>query len=149
METVEDARKTAAKRHIRIEAALPTSASFVLAAQNEIKLAFQNILAYLLDDSIEEGRVRLAMTETEQQAHITFENTGMGMPQAQMDTFLFGQGDVSSKVFRGLRDSVAHIKTWGGAGRGRQPCRRGCAFRSDAGNLHLTMAPFSAMVTNG
>ena len=114
METVEDARKTAAKRHIRIEAALPTSASFVLAAQNEIKLAFQNILAYLLDDSIEEGRVRLAMTETEQQAHITFENTGMGMPQAQMDTFLFGQGDVSSKVFRGLRDSVAHIKTWGG-----------------------------------
>ncbi len=113
-EVVEDAHKTAAKRHINIAAALPASASFVLAAQNEIKIVFQNILAYLIDDSIEEGRISLAMTETDQRAHITFANTGMGMPQAQMDAFLFGQGDVSSKAFRGLRDSVDHVKTWGG-----------------------------------
>lgn len=114
IESVANSRKAAARRGIAIEAILPPSASFVLAAQNEIKRAFENILAYLIDDCIEEGSIRLSLTETGQRLHIALENTGMGIPQAQMDAFLFGQEEVSSKAFQGLRDSVSHIKGWGG-----------------------------------
>lgn len=111
---IENCREIAVKRRIVIETALPRLISFAMASQQEIGNAFQAILDYLLDDTIEDGKINISMSEQGRFVLINFENSGMGIPQAKMDEFLFGHNDVSSMSFRRLRDTLSHVKLWGG-----------------------------------
>lgn len=111
---VEHCQKIAAKRNIIIETQTPDFISFAIATQPQIYNAFRTILKYLLDDTIENDRVEVSVTERDNFIQITLEGYGMGIPQDRMDEFLFGKGEVTSTSFKHLRETLRYVKQWGG-----------------------------------
>lgn len=113
-QAVEGVRETAARQMAQLDVQLPELVSLALAAPDELQQAFAAMLGWLLEDSVENGRISVRLEERDGHLHYDFANVGFGMDDERLQSILRGDAQQDSPVLAALRDGAKRVAEWGG-----------------------------------
>ena len=101
-------------RQIRFEPRLPELLSLVLAAPQDLEEVLTAILEALLQDAAPNSVVRIDLEERDRWLTYHFGNTGYGMPEQHLHSFLHGPDSASNHEFFRLREAIRRVERWRG-----------------------------------
>lgn len=119
----------AAQQMTTLDMDLPALASLTLASSEALTQLFAAILAWLLEDSVETGRITVRLEERDGRLVYDFSNTGFGMDDQRLQAILFGTDPLDSELLIQLRQGAGLVAAWGGTLEAHSELGMGTCFR--------------------
>lgn len=113
-EAIEEAGPLYRARQIRVETQLPRIVALVQASPLQLARLLGALLRLMIEDCVDEGRLRLSLQTEREQLTLNLDNTGLGLPDARLQDYLFGTEELESEDLNILREGRLLIEQWGG-----------------------------------
>jgi len=110
----------AERRHLQVQPDTSALVGLVFAEPNSLINVLKTILDVLIEDASEGSTIKISLQQAEQtntfrhSIFFMFENTGFGIPEERLNSYLFGETNTSTELFQQLRSAVRIVQNWGG-----------------------------------
>ncbi len=101
------------QRNVRIEKNIPAVMKLGFADQTELSSLLEQMLKHLISDAEEGSIIKVSIHEDEKTMTLNMSNQGFGLPSELMQTYLFGDAQLTSQEFKQLRHLVNLVGRWG------------------------------------
>jgi CHASE2 domain-containing sensor protein len=125
---VEAVRDKAAVHGILFDVQLPDLVSLAFASPEGLQEVLDSILAVLVSDTVQQGRIQASLEERDGWITARFSNQGFGVPEERFQSYLQGDALLASDDFRKLRQSVTRVASWEGLLEGHSDIGVGTRF---------------------
>jgi len=100
----------AEQKRVTLKTNIPELGSLVCTKPELLEKAVTMITETLIEDAKEGTSIMTDLIETDEQAILTFENDGFGLPNADLQEYIFGTNEIQSKTYQSLRKIARDIK---------------------------------------
>jgi CHASE2 domain-containing sensor protein/signal transduction histidine kinase len=101
-------------RSVAVSVEKPRLLRYVLAHSENLEAVCLSILQLLAADAIDNSTIQVRIAESESMLSFAFENTGFGIPNQRLQTFLREDATLASPEQRRLKESISLVESWGG-----------------------------------
>jgi len=100
----------AKQKRVTLKTNIPELATLVCTKPELLEKALSIITETLIEDAKEGTTLMTDLIETDEQAILTFVNDGYGLPNEDLQEFIFGTNEIQSKTYQSLRKIAREIK---------------------------------------
>jgi CHASE2 domain-containing sensor protein len=111
---IEEVKEAAAAGRTEVKANLPELQSLVFAAPDALKVIFDTLLTFLLQDVVEGGTVTIDVEERNHWVTYAFANTGFGLPNERFQEYLSAEAEPPAVEFKRLHEAMRQVQLWEG-----------------------------------
>lgn len=101
-------------RQIQLETQLPRIAALVKASPLHLARLLEALLRVIIEDCVDEGRVRISLQSELERLILEIDNTGLGVPDARLQEYLHGLEELESEHLNMVREVRLLVEQWGG-----------------------------------
>jgi hypothetical protein len=101
-------------RQIRLHTHFPRVIGMVRGSPKPVMRLLRALLRVMIDDCAEDGELRLELNVGDDKMALHVKNTGFGLPNERLQSYLHGEEELNSEDLRRLREAAALLVQWGG-----------------------------------
>jgi len=98
------------QKRVTLKTNITELSSLVCTKPELLEKAVKMITEILIEDAREGSIVMTDLIETDEQVVLNFVNDGFGLPNSDLQEYIFGTGEIQSKTFQSLRKIAREIK---------------------------------------
>jgi CHASE2 domain-containing sensor protein len=118
----------AESRQVLLETGAGDFIRLVFAEPGNLMTVIRSMCLPVIQDSIEQGRVEVRLSDSDSWITLELKNAGFGIPNDRLQEYLHGQEALRSEEFRRLRQAARRVSEWGGALEGESQVGVGLRF---------------------
>lgn len=126
---VRELKPLAESRQVLLETGgAPDFIRLAIAEPGDLMTVIRSIYLPVIQDSIEQGRVEVRLSDSNSWITLELNNAGFGIPNDRLQEYLHGKEALRSEEFRRLRQAARRVSEWGGALEGESQVGVGMRF---------------------
>ena len=118
----------ARQKRVTLQTNIPELASLVCTRPELLEKSVKIITEALIEDAKEGTSILTDLIETDEQVVLNFVNDGFGIPNSDLQDYIFGTNEIQSKTFQSLRQIAREIKNIGWVLKARSDIGEGMNF---------------------
>lgn len=125
---VRELTPVAESRQVLLETGAPDFMRLAFAEPGDLMTVIRSICLPVIQDSIEQGRVEVSLSDNNAWITLELNNAGFGIPNDRLQEYLHGKEALRSEEFTRLRQAARRVSEWGGALEGESQVGVGMRF---------------------
>lgn len=125
---VRELKPLAESRQVLLETGAPDFIRLAFAEPGDLMTVIRSMCLPVIQDSIEQGRVEVRISDSDGWIMLELDNAGFGIPNDRLQEYLHGKEALRSEELRGLRQAARRVSEWGGSLEGESQVGVGMRF---------------------